>query len=255
MKYITVSPELRKACEAKMEETLDICRKKYGKDIPTPPLKFAHLGRRAGICQYVMPSWINNHTTTATIIINPDFFVKYYDDMLNDTVPHEVAHYISVFIHGERGSGHGWLWKSVMHAIGLSGDRCHTYSMEGVKTRRPMPFKYTCGCDDGTKEHLVSSVIHRKHQLALSVGRKGYRCQKCRQHLVYQGIVDNGKFIPAKKTPSEPTKEVPSYTFNLPVVPRPIERPITVTEPESKFRTVTRFVNGMLTNVKVPLEA
>ena len=248
MKYITVSAELRKACEAKMEETLDICRKKYGKDIPTPPLKFAQLGRRAGICQYTHGIW--DTKVTALIVINPDFFKNHYDDMLNDTVPHEVAHYIAIFIHGQKAHGHGWLWKSVMHAIGLSGDRCHEYSLEDVKVKTiPRPFKYSCGCSDG---HTLTAYKHRQHFDSIGMGRRRLQCRRCRKYLTYEGIIQNGVFTPSqKRTPVVPEPVRIVQVFNI----VPPAQPITVTEPESKFKTVTRFVNGMLENVKVPIEA
>jgi hypothetical protein len=175
--------------------------------------------------------------------------------MLNDTVPHEVAHFISVFVHGRNGDGHGWLWKSVMSVIGIrSAERCHQYSLEGVKVRNSVtPFKYSCGCKDFT--HELSNTKHTRHQAAVSVGRKGYRCRKCKKFLTFNGFNHNGKFIPAKKTE---TKEVPVSVI-IPVA-RPVAVPVirvvpAPTVPDSGFRMVTRFVNGSLTNVRVPVNA
>jgi len=250
MKYITVSPTLEKAVREKMEATLEICRKKYGKALPMPTLKFRQSGRIGGFYQPPNQFW----GKPELICINPDYFKNHYDEQLNVTVPHEVAHYVTHHVFGSSVQAHGREWASVMRVIGLKPDRCHTFSLEGVKTRQvEHPFHYDCGC--GAEHHLTKQKHSKCQSNVIRYGKTGYSCRKCRKPLVYKGFMHGSTFIPAKKTASEPTKEVPSYTFNLPVIPRPIERPITVTKPETGFRTVTRFVNGMLTNVKVPIEA
>lgn len=254
MKYVTVSHELNKAVRDKMEETLNKCRSHYGKTIPTPPLQFKQLGRTAGKCRFVYGCWMNNNTSSATILINPDFFKNHYDDMLHDTVPHEVAHYVALFLYGKEGDGHGWRWREVMAIIGLAAStRCHEYSLEGVKAK-PMPFKYTCGC---SKEHNLSKTMHQRHQSALSAGRKGYKCRVCKKPLTYQGFTHNGNFIPSEKkdTPTKAVEVARIIPANLlpkiSVVIQP--KPIVVEKPDSGFRTITRFVNGSLTNVRVPV--
>ena len=241
MRYITVPSILEQSVRSKMEETLNICRKHYYKDIPTPTLKFSQMGHRAGVCSL---NYFN--VASSTVVINPDYFKNHYDNMLNDTVPHEVAHYVAGFLHGRVAHGHGCLWKNVMSVIGIrAAERCHEYSLEGVKTRQvKKPYKYTCSCHGEHNEHLVTEHVHRRHQLALSAGHRGYRCSRCKTHLIYQGFTHNGQFIPAKK-PESPVKIV--QVFNI-VPPKPV-----IKETESMFKTITRFVNGSLENVQVPI--
>jgi|SRR5579862_3076945 len=256
MKYVTVSTILEQAVRAKMEATLDTCRKHYQKDIPTPLLRFKQLGRTAGIYHYRRA---NDRPTHSEIRINPDFFKNYYDDMLNDTVPHEVAHYVSVFLFGHNeGGGHGWRWREVMRVIGIrAADRCHQYALDGVAIRRGSEanFKYTCRCDGGEHEHWLSKRVHARHQSALVMGGKGYRCKQCRTNLVYKGFKHGDAFVPAAPTVTQlpPVKLNPSVAAMLPkiaVTPRPEPKPVV---PDSGFRTVTRFINGVLTNIKVPV--
>lgn len=256
MKYVTVSPTLEKAVRDKMEATLEICRKHYNQSIPTPPLVFRHLGRTAGVYHYrlgCLPKPIESE-----VRINPDFFKNYYDDMMNDTVPHEVAHYVSVWVFGKQGEGHGWRWREVMGVIGIRcADRCHQYDLEGVKLRKgkEQNFKYECGC----MEHNMTKTKHARHQAAVALGGKGYRCRRCKRNLVYRGFNLNGKFIPSGQ-PATPepfkTKEVRVEQIiprNLwpKITPTPRPEPKPVVQPT--HRTVTKFIDGVLTNVRIPL--
>ncbi len=180
MKYITVSPTLENAVREKMAATMAVARSHYSKNIPEPVLKFRQLGRRAGVCRF------NFYDNTGLVVINPDFFKNYYDDMLNDTVPHEVAHHLSAYIFGPKGYNHSCLWKGVMRVIGVpAAERCHEYSLEGVKTRQvSKPYQYGCGCE---VKHPATKSKHEKMQYHITIyGKTGYTCRKCRKPLVYE---------------------------------------------------------------------
>src|SRR5271157_4294516 len=156
LKPAYVDSSIRSVCEQKMRDTIALCQTKTTKPIPTPPMVFQRLGCRAGVCV------INHLSNTTTILINPDFFKDYYDDMLNDTVPHEVAHHVACFLFGRQANGHGHYWKMVMRWIGLhAADRCHTYNVENARLRNvERPFKYSCNC----KTHFLTNHLHTKHQ-------------------------------------------------------------------------------------------
>lgn len=248
MKYITVSPILEKAVRDKIEATLEICRKKYGKPLPMPTLKFRQSGRIGGYYQPASPF----RDKPELLVINPDYFKNHYDEQLNVTVPHEVAHYVTHHVYGNV-SAHGWQWASVMRVIGLPPERCHSFSLEGVKTRKvETPYHYSCGC--GCKyenEHFFTRSKHIKAQDNVTThGKTGYRCRLCSKPLTYQGFTQNGIFVPMKKRePVIATKQVEVITFSLPPLPLPLK------EPQPAFRMVTKFVGGSLVNVKVPVEA
>jgi len=243
MKYITVSPALEKAVREKIEATLDICRKKYNVALPAPVLKFRQCGRVAG---YYQPPQAF-YGKPELLVINPDFFKNHYDDQMNVTVPHEVAHYVTHHIFSNRVQTHGREWASVMRAIGLPPDRCHTFSLEGVKTRQvSKPYKYTCNCSVGVR--WFTELKHKKHQSWMTAVGKGYRCKRCNANLTYLGRQSGGQFIESVKNPKPVVEFVQVFNVEKPV-------PLTIKEPEQQFKTVTKFVNGMLTNVKVPVEA
>lgn len=247
MKFTTVSPQIENAFKAKMEEVLNICRQKSGKNIPSIPLKFSQMGRRAGIChiEYKMSECSYKCDPRSTyIVINPDFLKNYYDDMLNDTCPHEVAHYVSTFLYGQRGDGHGWNWKSVMNWMGISAaNRCHEYSLEGVKVRRTnRNYQYSCNCKI---IHMLTLKKHERHQWYLKNGSKGLACSQCHTPIVYQGFTFNGTFYPYKKIENRPEPMVVTVVSVAPVVPTP----------EPTYKLVTKFINGMLVNERVPINA
>jgi SprT protein len=252
MKFIVVSPQVKNAFETKLVEMLNICRTKSGIDIPTIPIKFAQTGRRAGVFHF---SWKIDFTefsknktvnpNTSYIVINPDYLKNYYDDMLNDTLPHELAHFVSIFLYGKNGDGHSLAWKLVMRWMGISdANRCHNYSLEGVKVKNThRNYKYTCGC---SFFHMLTRKKHQHHQWLAENGYKGLRCKCCKQTLVYQGFEYNGTFIPFKKKESV---NIP-FSIDMVYVNPPVSKP-----QESTYKNVTKFINGMLVNERVLVNA
>jgi SprT protein len=117
------------------------------------------------------------------------------DDYIKRTVPHEVAHLVAFkiwTIFGGRltSSGikwdsnkkwqkikpHGKEWKYVMEEVfGLPSSRCHSY-------KKPVGyianvFEYACNC----KTYELSIIRHRR-----ALKGSGYRCNKCKQPLVFK---------------------------------------------------------------------
>lgn len=244
---IKVSSDIKKQVMDKVEETLNIARAKYPTtSLPTPLVVFKQTGRRAGVCVF-------NFTTKICIIkINPDYFAKYHDDMINQTVPHEVAHYVSDMVYGRMGKGHGSFWKSVMRNLGRKPDRCHTYDLEGVKVKTVRkPFHYNCGCSEG---HDVTPRLHLKMQMG-----RTYTCRKCRKKLAYSKNPVAPALCPVIPKPIEMTTftvgKVVMASFPTPN-PFPEVKPATPAPvPSVTYKTVTRFINGSLQNVRVPVEA
>ncbi len=219
-----------------MLECLDIAKTKSGKEIRTPTLLFRQSGRRAGVCSV--------RFGRGFVVLNYDLVhkVNTYDEQLNCTLPHEVAHWVDHEINGGwHGDPHGYNWKRIMGWFGADPEVRHNMDMTGVKVRRrdTTLFRYKCNCG---YDHRLSIIRHRRAQDTT----RGYRvCKMCHGKLVYVGIVVNGITAPVAQR-----IEVPRET--VPVIP-PIRKPEPL--PEAKFRVVTKFVNGSLQNVKVPLDS
>lgn len=170
----TVSTEIIKRIEDKILEVMLLLQKRYNVVLELPKYSFRQMGTKGGLAYY----------RDYRIELNSDFFKNYCEEMINQVVPHEIAHLVSFKVYGPLGRGHGQFWKGVMSSLrplGVTITRCHSFSLEGVKHRRvAKPFAYKCGC----MVHNVTLNIHTK--IARGSSR---RCIRCRQKLTYQSVV------------------------------------------------------------------
>lgn len=107
------------------------------------------------------------------IRINADLLVDNPIEMIQQTVPHEVAHVVTSALWVQARS-HGREWKSVMQHFGKPPVACH--SMDVTRARRGAQHPYRCACRD---IHHLGAVRHKR---VLS-GRISYSCPRCRQAL------------------------------------------------------------------------
>src|SRR3546814_1296313 len=66
-------------------------------------------------------------------------------DYLDDTIPHEVAHLITYVLHGREAKAHGNEWQSLMRALGVRPDRCHSYDTTNSAVAKAV-YKFKCDC-------------------------------------------------------------------------------------------------------------
>lgn len=248
MKEVWVKPEIRKAFEEKLKECHSVCQKRTTKEIPLPKVVFARLGTTAGRAD----------TNRNWVIINPNYFDKHYDEQLNDTLPHEFAHLVAIFLYGLpsrvvvrkvrgirmkrlRYDYHGEDWRLIMTWLGQPlASRCHTFDDSKARLRSvDKPFRYSCGCKDFF--HDVTGRVHKKEQLSIS---GGYKCKRCKRPITFIGTVVNGEFKP-KGTPNTPT-------ISLPVSHVSLSQPKRV-QTVATHKKITVFENGMLVNKEVPI--
>lgn len=112
---------------------------------------------------------------------NPYLFAKYYQDNLSNTVPHEVAHYVTDCLYGIRNiQPHGAEWVGVMNAFGVEANVTGIYDLDGVPVRRFKQFEYHCGC----KIHQLTSRRHNK----LIRGAVRYFCRECGNELLLASV-------------------------------------------------------------------
>ena len=88
-----------------------------------------------------------------TMSLNPAYFERNFEDMLNQTLPHELAHAFTHYHFREKMqqrnvAAHGTEWKSVMNVLGVPAISCHNYDtsqaygpkIEKVKIEPPKEF-------------------------------------------------------------------------------------------------------------------
>ena len=136
----------------------------YRKDFASVPVIFDLRGKCAGMYQ--------RHGNSRRIRFNPWLFAKYYQQSLDQTVPHEVAHYITDCLWGiKRVKPHGAEWKSVIKALGADARVTGDYDLAGIPVKQYQRFAYGCGC----KVHQLTVIRHRK----VLAGRADYSCRQC----------------------------------------------------------------------------
>ena len=140
----------------------------YSKCFSTLPVIFDLRGKCAGMYQ--------RHGNRRRIRFNPWLFAKYYQHSLEQTVPHEVAHYITDCLWGiKRVRPHGSQWKSVITALGAEPKVTGNYDLTGIPVKQYQRFAYSCGC----KIHQLTLIRQRR----LLAGRADYRCRNCQGQL------------------------------------------------------------------------
>ena len=108
---------------------------------------------------------------------NTFIFAKYFEDNLNTTVPHEVAHYVSDIAYGLKNiKPHGAEWKNIMAAFGADASVTADYDLSGIPRRKITTHTYLCQC----RVHELGPVRHKR----ISSGRNQYYCRYCKQVLV-----------------------------------------------------------------------
>jgi SprT protein len=68
------------------------------------------------------------------IDLSTDLFTQYTEHMIQDTIPHELAHLVAYTIHGDKGHGKGWY--SVLENMGIVTTRLHSMVNSRYRGRR-----------------------------------------------------------------------------------------------------------------------
>ena len=113
----------------------------YNRSFSEIPVLFDLTGRAAGMYRV--------KARQRVIRYNPYIVSKYFDDNFKETIPHEVAHYITDILYGLRKiKPHGSEWKSVMQVFGVAANRTANYDLTGLPVRKHQMFTYHCGCQN-----------------------------------------------------------------------------------------------------------
>lgn len=140
--------------------------------IPMMDMKFDLRGHSAGQC--IMPR-LRKHP--CTIRINAELLERYPEEMIEETVPHEVAHAVVYALWGRNCRPHGAEWQSVMQHFGKEATRTH--KMETTAARKSQStYAYRCQCPG--QVHQLGAVRHRR----ASRGKMRYQCRTCRSDLI-----------------------------------------------------------------------
>lgn len=178
--------------KAKVAECVAKANQLYSITLPNVQIRFDLKGRAAGIAmvrygQYILRFNVNHIRLGG----------KSWEHLLNDTVPHEVAHLVC-FHNPQLGRAHDYGWKRVCIALGGNGSRCYSEqdAPEAVAAQRPYVYTTTTG-----HKCPVSPIIHKKIQAGRTYtmrGGQGRLTNQCQYE--FQGRVVAAK-APVVATP------------------------------------------------------
>lgn len=155
-----------KAAVDRVKACIEIAGAHYGRVFPVIETKFDIKGSVGGMyCFRKDKEWFR---------LNRVLLEANYAEYESQTIPHEVAHYVTRTIWGRRAKAHGAEWKSVMRdAFGLKPDRCHSMDTSIASN---LPYIYKCAC----REFSISTRKHNQY----SNGRWA-TCKLCKARLVF----------------------------------------------------------------------
>lgn len=188
----------------RVQEVFALATAKYGLDLSKVAVRFDLRGRSAGMAG-CKRDWAGS-TKDHYVRFNVDQILHgNLENMLNDTVPHEVAHVIC-YMNPMLGNNHDNGWKRVCVALGGTGDRCHS---EMVAYAKGNTFQYITTSGDAVN---VSQQRHRKIQMGVEYryrtgGRINKECQWFKVMTAAQAI--GTAKAPAKKEVKAPIALAP----------------------------------------------
>lgn len=142
--------------KAKVAQCIAKAQALYGITLPQVTIRFDLKGRAAGIAGYKGFERAYYLRFNTQMMTSPTD----WDHLINDTVPHEVAHTVCQAF-PKFGNNHNTGWKRVCMQLGGTGKRCYSTEDAPEQMARLRPFTYTT-----TAGHTVSVTksIHRKIQ-------------------------------------------------------------------------------------------
>lgn len=154
--------DLIRRVEDQVLDTLEQASRIFKRNFDVPRLSFTiNSGGKAGLAYY--HDW--------HIAINDKYLVAHPDEVVRQTVPHEVAHLLTFKLYPRFRQHHGPEWKYVMRRLGLPPVRCH--QMQLVEAR---PHTYICNC----RKYFVSNLVHKR----IVAGSHRF-CRKCRSKIIF----------------------------------------------------------------------
>lgn len=173
----------------------------YGVDLSMVEIRMDLKGVCAGIAGRDRRGW---YLRFNTVMINSNG----YDHIINDTVPHEVAH-IVCFFKPTLGNNHNRGWARVCQELGGTGERCHN---EEIVYAKGKTYEYTCS--QGTTIRLSEQRHKRIQQRGVTFNlKKGGQVNKDSSYKVVgisgRPVNTTPQPIAAKK-PTAPVEDKPT---------------------------------------------
>ena len=141
---------------------IETAEAKYGKIGPVE-IRCDIRGKTAGYAGWKTNRWTGENSNFF-LRFNREAIAKHWDEMVQVTIPHEVAHLVCAAHPELGGRDHNWKWAQIDRSLGGNGERCH--NMELTPGRKTSRYVY--------KDSLGREMtIGPKHHAALQRGKYG----------------------------------------------------------------------------------
>lgn len=119
---ITISNELHKRVADKVIECKDIIRKKHNLEMPAITIDYnLQIRGWSAAADYI----------NMRLLINPSYLFSHTNEMIKQTIPHEVCHLFVYEKYGHNAIGHGFYWmKEMRETFKLFPHVNHIYGVE-----------------------------------------------------------------------------------------------------------------------------
>jgi predicted SprT family Zn-dependent metalloprotease len=131
---LLLTPEVRKATEARIEECYVKCEKHYNRKFARPEIRYDLRNTNAG------EAWRNRNL----IRLNLTFLVENWEGFLGRTPGHEVAHLVAHAVYdtkpmnGKKVRPHGKEWKEVMAVIEQEPSPKHSFDITSLDIQKTL---------------------------------------------------------------------------------------------------------------------
>lgn len=181
-KKLHVSQDKKNKVDTAIQDCVFMAEKLFGKGITVPEVRYDLVGRSAGQAVYDRFG-----KSPHVVRINPVLLNENESYLVNQTVPHEMAHVVVHQFYLARGikvKGHGNEWKRVMRHFGLEASRCHSLDTTTIRAiRGGTEFHFNCDCVG--KVYKLSTNKYRKY-----VAGVRYQCPQCKVQLKFDKSVE-----------------------------------------------------------------
>lgn len=167
----TPTEDLQRQARELTKRLIASAARHFGRKMPEPMIRFDLRGKTAGQVRSM-------EGRACLIRYNNALLARHPDEFLARTVPHETAHVVAFSLFGPRVQPHGPEWQAIMGLFGASPERCHSYNIDGLQTRRLRRYSYRCAC----RTHELTSIRHNRIQSG-----QVYRCRTCGTALKHAG--------------------------------------------------------------------
>jgi len=123
----------------------------FGLSIKPPDISFDLKGQAAGMVKFPTTGVIQIRFNRTLLEENQQHFFA-------QTLPHEVAHLVARTRYGSGIRPHGSEWQQVMLFFEAKPQRCHSYNISNLRTRKMKRFNYRCKC----QKHQLTTIRHNR---------------------------------------------------------------------------------------------